>query len=269
MPNLLDEAAQTALAILYTYHHVDVRVEAPTKATVQATADQLRANHQGAGKPNAPKALAMAQASAVATIKHEITTLKRDRGDAVVAHVSDNLLLYKGSEIDLDTVAITAQGTTLYMACNFKVRRNRPSDQLGSIGNFDYFRFNKVDPAVFGAIAGDIWKMLDEQPREPMGESRARHMTSIEFISTIEDATDAYQSAAPHAEMQIISYLYRQNLSFMDLYMGVSKQCCKKCAIILDALTVKYNAQHDNTVKNWFHPKALSTTSVMAAPRWT
>ena len=267
MPNLLDEVAQTALAILYTYHHVDVRVKAPTKAEIQTAADQLRIAPGAPTKLNAPKALISAQASTLETIKKEINVLKAERGATLLAHVSDNLLTYSGSEIDLDTVAITAHGTTLYMACNFKIRRNKAIETMKSINEFNYCNFNKVDPAVFRAIAIDIWKIFDEQPKARMGKARARSVNSIKFISTIEDATDANQSAAPHAEMQIISYLYSKNMSLLDLYMGVSKSCCKKCSIILDALTVKYNDHHENTVKNWFHPKALSTTSMISAPR--
>lgn len=266
MHKLLDEIAQTALALLYTYHHVDVRVKAPTRKEIQEAADQLRVVQKGL---NTPMALISAQNQTLDSIKNEINDLKAERGATLLAHVSDNLLTYSGSEIDLDTVAITAHETTLYMACNFKIRRNKAISTMKSINQFDYSNFNRVDPAVFSAIATDIWKILDEQPRQRLGKTRAKRVDSIKFISTIVEATDANQSAAPHAEMQIISYLYAKNMSFFDLYMGVSKSCCKKCSIILDALTVQYNDQHENTVKNWFHPKALSTTAMISVPRET
>lgn len=61
-------------------------------------------------------------------------------------------------------------------------------------------------------------------------------------------------SGGMHAEMQIMEEIAESNYSAANVFIGVSKPCCKKCAERLDASRAKYTAWHDSDVVNWEKP---------------
>ncbi|POA33920.1 MULTISPECIES: nucleic acid/nucleotide deaminase domain-containing protein [unclassified Pseudomonas] len=57
-----------------------------------------------------------------------------------------------------------------------------------------------------------------------------------------------------HAEMQILEELAASKYSSANVFIGVSKPCCKKCAEWIVHTGAKYTAHHDSDVVHWEKP---------------
>lgn len=57
-----------------------------------------------------------------------------------------------------------------------------------------------------------------------------------------------------HAEMQLLRFLKRRNITPKFHYIGVSKPCCSQCKQELDAYKIKYSTYHGDEVINWQAP---------------
>lgn len=60
-----------------------------------------------------------------------------------------------------------------------------------------------------------------------------------------------------HAEMQLLYELERwfnDALSLQNIYMGVSKPCCRHCKQMLDEYNIGFTQYHHSRVVNWEHP---------------
>lgn len=62
-----------------------------------------------------------------------------------------------------------------------------------------------------------------------------------------------------HAEMQVLEEIRASGytgdqISQMNIYVGVSKPCCRNCATLLDRYGIRYHSWHDSQVVNWEQP---------------
>ncbi|WP_163833458.1 C80 family cysteine peptidase [Spartinivicinus ruber] len=179
------------------------------------------------------------------------------------------------SEIHYDTVAVTVIDRTLYIASNTKTRKGvTPGDTpttvngLGEQNTYlSYSLFNDGESPVAGNEgnqAANRIAVVEQLQQEFQGIADFDKVVFIGIGSTPQSAAEA---AKPHAEMQLISFLQKQNKPLNGLSFGISKPACISCETKLTEYEIQYRngsetGEGKNTnPKNWLAPESIQTES--------
>jgi len=248
-----DRLAAMIAAVLYTSDHIDlVRYTTPPdpglpdKQRPKAIADErLRAINE----LNTAKGTLSATYPAQQFVYHTpAQTLVEGKPETIVE-------AHDISELDFDTVAIVLSGAVLCVACNYKIRSTAVSGTgRNTTHKITYKGFGQVSQTAIGNVKAIL-----------MGElPKVATVKEAFLIGPAEQPANDKENAAPHAEMQILSYLTKQNALPKDgkLYFGVSKPCCSQCAGVLDKAGYKYREKASLTVKNWLPPEQIEIKTV-------
>jgi hypothetical protein len=238
----LDDLAVHILKVIYTSNHIDIGVPVPSTAVVKKITQTSQT------KSNFIRTRSLLIKTSLAQEAFEEEFQQPQELGAIYRPVTNDRDLRNITDDNYDTVAIAVHKDKLYIACNIKTRRNQNLGSLKKISDVKrqvYSGYNYVSPTTFQNIVNllrlDAKRIL-----------RRRGVHQIAFVSPSVRPTTAQESAAPHAEMQLLSYLmFTLGASVRGKYFGVSKQCCGKCAAVLEAKGVRYDAEHYRAVANW------------------
>jgi hypothetical protein len=61
-------------------------------------------------------------------------------------------------------------------------------------------------------------------------------------------------SGSMHAEMQVLEEIRASGYSIQDVFVGVSKPCCRQCKQVLESNGARFTAWHQDHVVNWEKP---------------
>lgn len=269
---LEDRIAGLIATVVYTSDHIDmVRLlpkagDPPTKLSQAKTAEWRAGKNQEILKdaygslethtdflrnPNQEKNPAF---QALKKAGKDPASLPAYKDEHVIYHATGKaaakLGVYDISELDNDTVAVAIVGRTLYVACNYKIR-SMVKDEDGA-WEIQYLSFGAVSQTAKANVVGS----LREELTDLRSDSRPNE---IVFLGLKDQPTNHDESAAPHAEMQIVSWLDANKLwpSAMP-YFGVSKACCKDCARTLEGKKCSFREKKDGTVSNWLRPDQIT-----------
>lgn len=152
-------------------------------------------------------------------------------------------------ESHYDTVAVAVVNKALYVTCNYKTR---VVSTFGLTPTLSYRGFGFP-----GEKLDALYKALN---RELQVESEPEILKivflkpeSVVVEKGVEKSLDEMQ-AYPHAEMQLASYLQKVG---KPERIGVSKECCQRCAAALDKLNVGYTWKKDAYYENWAPPEYI------------
>jgi hypothetical protein len=147
-----------------------------------------------------------------------------------------------------DTVAAAVVNKTLYVTCNYKTRTMAKVD-LVPVLTYKGFGFpaEKLD-ALYKALNLEL--QVEEEP-EILKIVFLRPSKVINFKGGSDEELQAY----PHAEMQLVSYLKKVG---KPKRIGVSKECCKKCADRLKTEGIRYLWDKDAVYENWADPDFIA-----------
>jgi hypothetical protein len=263
-----DRLAAMVAAVLYTSDHIDLvqyTIPPPAQLPKGATDAQKREFQQqtkefGKDRASAIEALGTAKAALLNPAKP--TALNDYSKQQFIYHTpamtmqDDQVQLivesHDISEIDFDTVAIVLSGPVLVVACNYKIRSTVVSGAgRNTTHKITYKGFGQVSQTAIENVTAILMRELPQVAR----------VKEVMLIGPATDPANEKANAAPHAEMQILSYLTKQNGLPKDgkLYFGVSKPCCSDCAGVLDKSKYQYREKASLKVTNWLAPEQIET----------
>lgn len=285
VPNhILDRVAQQILAVLYSSNHIDVTIQLRSRENRRIETQILDKIQlfMDSRKSQAPKLMSNIRLKdtqiAAANIRAKQVfesdfeqnkiSLRSDMNAFSVAFGEYDIgpvfraeeefsEVKRVSEIDNDTVAVAFLRDTLYVACNYKIRRDSPEDyKPGSFNDVSPNSLNLVKTALIAELCDGNGRRGMSMPDE---EAEIAALEYVIFVGLKDAPTDKESSAKPHAEMQLVNYFESKGDSVENVFFGVSKECCCNCAGILDARRAKYSAKHERGVKNWSPPNEIVT----------
>jgi len=239
--HFLDRVAQMVLATLYTHHHIDIAIPSvknvkPSQVTAKVAENINKVRESGD--------------SMVQSYREDNPEI-----DYLIHKLPANVSKYRGSEAYENCVAAAVVDGVLYLATNFKVRRN-PADatSLKPLSRFELSGFNEIS----GRAKTNILSMLRKEiigvsinPPLP-GEGLANTIRKVAFVSSLVPPANQSLAAGFHAEMQLVSYLLVEKERWLGgVYFGVNKPCCQDCTRQLKKLKIKFSGSHDLRVTNW------------------
>ena len=199
------------------------------------------------------------------------------------------------SEIDFDTVAVIIVNSILYVSYNYKVRYTIEKPQMRKFGKMEVVKWseNVIDYRTFGDVSQATFKnamtALKNELKLKKKDESEKDIKRVVFVGVDKDKfnkqslgsfvpnkdlgeelgklLDTNINAAPHAEMQLRSYLSTKkdvSLGKEKLYVGVSKPCCSRCAENLKNQGVGFRTEENNAVKNWLLPEHITTKEAYA-----
>lgn len=270
-----DRLAQYILALLYTSNHIDITIALPNVKIVQhlqrhlarigrnnlSANQKATANQQGRVQHDTLFANAKLLAMNDPFMVHNID-VNPVIGPVIRHRVNNQEPTTSVSEIDQDTVAVVICHESVYVACNYKIRRSVPQQMelTYQLGSFDTMSDHSLT-LIKDAVADEIIRPAPVGAPALPGEDLADHIQYICIIGLRTAPEDQFASAAPHAEMQLLNYLDSMGLSSSvnGLYWGVSKECCSRCADVLHRRQARFGARHDHNVTNWLDPAQINT----------
>ncbi|TSJ87762.1 TcdA/TcdB pore-forming domain-containing protein [Chitinimonas sp. BJB300] len=131
------------------------------------------------------------------------------------------------SELRMDTVAVVNIDRTLYVAANFKTRISNVNEdntvRTPSGRDNQSFSIQEDKPGNRVAILDQLYTELGEEAP----------FDKVVFVEMARAPTNLAESAAPHAEMQLLSYLKAQGKNLAGVTFGISKPACTQCKDVL------------------------------------
>lgn len=239
--HFLDRVAQMVLATLYTHHHLDVGASSPSANTKNNKIAQV-------SKANIECALKSA---------HDMVSSNNENNPdlGVVVHkIPGNTSKYRASEAYENCVAAAILNNRLYLAVNFKVRRNATTSSLNKLSEFSMSGFNEVNERarlqILEMLRKEI-KGVSISPKLP-GEELADGIQKVVFVGPYDQPDNCRDASAFHAEMQLVSYLKCElERSLNGVYFGVNKPCCQDCTLQLKKQRIQFAGSHNRRVTNW------------------
>jgi len=175
----------------------------------------------------------------------------------VTEQTAEELQCHDISDLDNDTVAVAIVEGTLYVACNYKVRRMFKNKE----GKFekDKSKTWKKEYRGFGEISVIARQNVLGMLRRELSDLGPRmKLNRVVFLGIEGELTNQNQSAAPHAEMQICSWFDLNGLKpAAPIYFGVSKPCCAYCGERLRGKGWPFRQVGAGKVSNWAPPEEI------------
>lgn len=231
----LDRIASLVLATIYSHDHVEVAIgldcAPPTRnkeqkaalAALQQRVDEARGGYAGHN---------------VVFSRHYMGGEGAQMGDV--------------SDIGYDTAAVAVVDRKLYIALNYKVRTT-PNVALRVRQQY----------ASFGDVSVEAWAQIKANLDHELAVSgdEACAIDEAILLSVPSASASAAANAAPHAEMQLVSFLEGLGHSVDGMAIGVSKACCSSCAEQLRLRNVQFTDRPGNAAPgNWTVPGDITAT---------
>ncbi|WP_158642056.1 hypothetical protein [Corallococcus sp. AB018] len=238
MITFLDFLAQYILAVLYTSDHIDVSFSIPMLAQVKS---QNKENKRRVG-----------------VLTKQVSTAVKGYRTGVPNYTQS--ILYRvntgqASEVDYDCIAVALAGNNLLVSRNYK-KRKMPGDPK-KVNEEMIYQFGGWSPTQIRAIVRGLQTEFSWNAADIVDTVIKR----VVFLEVKKDPTTESESAAPHAEMQLVSYcLETDQLDKLSRSgVGVSKGCCIRCAEMLNVFGVPFNYERfgNDAPKNWATPDQI------------
>ncbi|MBP5366074.1 MAG: hypothetical protein J6Y82_09175 [Bacteroidales bacterium] len=116
---------------------------------------------------------------------------------------------------------------------------------------------------VYGKINNELWVASNSQDIKKLDIIRLSRILRKDGFDYPPYAIRIVKNGCKnsrHAEIQLLTALriwFGDTIGSRDIYIGVSKPCCRNCAFMLDAYAVNYGQYHFDRVKNWELPSDL------------
>jgi hypothetical protein len=250
MARFEDRVAQYILAVLYSHYHMDVSLHKipekvkPSKIS-QAGQEMIGESKRRGAATLAPYTQGFTNPNVVMPANPDIGLAHHKLGDT-----TDD---YKASEVYENTVACILRADTLYFAVNFKVRRNTDESSFNKFQAFTYSNFGDISESAMDDIKIALRVELADTK---LGAEYK--FTKLAFVAPVTMPTNQNDSAAFHAEMQLVAYFkYALTKNMSGWYIGVNKPCCSNCTPALQELSVGFDGSHVLQVTNWKMPSSL------------
>jgi hypothetical protein len=237
-----DRIAQYVLAILYTSDHIDVSFQVPVPE----------------GKKESKK---KEDARRLSTLRSNVYTAHRGySAPARGGPVYKQSIIYRVnskdvSEIDYDCIAVVIIGRNMYISRNYKQRKMAVTPtKLKETPEYEFSTW--ANEQMRAVVRG-----LGQSLASSRGDTQINHVT---FVAPTEAPENEKASAAPHAEMQLVSYLKGVSQRTTRSRFGVSKGCCAKCAPELDERQIIYTKgrKQNAAPANWLEPDEIEMSRV-------
>lgn len=232
----LNRAAAMILAAMYSSEHIEISLHVPTQ---DANGRNVRPTRRVNMRHDAVKEATNAYAS------RRIT-----RSARVLYNVSNSPVQQaeNASEINFDTVAVTIMDNSLYVARNFKQRTMpNPQGNGAPLRPAQIYQFGRIPDRTMANIMGILRPALIDS---------GTNLDFVYFLAPRNAPVSENDVAAPHAEMQLVSYFKGRE---RELRLGVSKGICPNCQEALRSRGVEFVRTHihSNIPRNWLPPEAI------------
>lgn len=232
----LNRAAAMILAAMYSSEHIEISLHVPMQgAGGRALKPAQRAGLRHEAVSGATNAFASRRITQSAQVLYNVSNSPQDQAR-------------NASEINFDTVAVTIMDNCLYVARNFKRRSmGNPSGAAVALKPKQDYQFGRIPDRTMANIMGILRPALIDSG------------TNLDFVYVLTPwpfpANDV-AVAAPHAEMQLVSYLKGRE---RQLRLGVSKGICTNCQEALRSRGVEFVRTHIHGIipHNWLPPEAI------------
>ncbi|MGQ5522687.1 TcdA/TcdB pore-forming domain-containing protein [Chitinimonas sp. PSY-7] len=169
------------------------------------------------------------------------------------------------SDIRMSTVAVAVVDDTLYISANYKtLASNITKDNTVNKPNKNdaiAFSLQQDNPSNRVAILDQLYNELaDEAPFD-----------KVVFVEMAKTPANYEDTAAPHAEMQLLSYLKSQGKNLEYATFGISKPACIRCQDELRSNNILFRdgevtGEFTNTAPgNWLSQEQISARGGVAA----
>lgn len=236
--SFLDRAASMILAAMYSSEHIEIALHVPRDTGGKDP------------KPVKPKQRITQRHGEVSTATDAFAARRITRSANLLYSVSatPEEQVENASEIGFDTVAVTIMDGSLYVARNFKRRQMpNPAGAAVALQPKQVYQYGRIPDRTLANVMGILRPALIDAGVD---------LTYVYFLTPWPPPTSEKTAAAPHAEMQLVSYFRGRERS---MKVGVSKGICPRCQEALRSRGVEYVSTHIHRIMphNWLPPDQI------------
>jgi len=234
----LDRAASMILAAMYSSEHLEISLHIPKdtggpKPKPLKPKQRVDLRHTAVGE--ATTAFAARRITNSASVLYSVSSTPEEQVE-------------NATEIGFDTVAVAIMDNSLYVARNFKRRQMpNPPGAAAALKPKQQYQYGRIPDRTMANIMAILRPALIDAN---VG------LNFVYFLSPWPPPASEKAAAAPHAEMQLVSYFRGRE---RGMKVGVSKGLCPRCQEALRSRGVEFVATHIHHVMphNWLPPDQI------------